>query len=369
MTMQRLDGPHVTWSVADLLGLPPEAVELQPTAACHRTCVFCSHIVRNKRGGVLTQDLISQLLSDAEALGVEQIAISGGGEPLYWEGDLARVLERAHEFAFVTLTTSGDQFLDRERSALSPLALACLPHVDALILNVPGVDDASLREQIVGGPTWSQLARVLRLLVEYSGESGLRSFRVLCAVVVSRDNFSDIPRIDRVLHEIGVDEVYFKEYKLFGRDASRRPRARIDLREHGAHDWRGCGSPDLRRFIASLESPRDAVGVACWTNRIGLGAIIDPNGNVFACTPTVGALEHVIGNAWEQRLPEIWAGPARRETVDRLSRRSEAGGCPIECRYHAHNRVFASRREAGANAEPSAPLAWTSNAGVDNLRD
>jgi radical SAM protein with 4Fe4S-binding SPASM domain len=356
VTMQRLDSEYSNWTLPRLLALPPEALEIQPTAACHRMCTFCSHIVRNKLSGLLTEQRVLTLLDAAESLGVRQISLSGGGEPLYWEGPIDLVLARAHRFAYVTLTTSGDQFLDRPSGRLSSLAERCLPHVDAVLLNVPGVDEAGLRAQIVDGPTWAQVERLLCLLVERARTQG---FLVLCAVVVNRANIDDVPRIDRVLHEIGVDRIYFKEFKLFGRDAARRPKARIDLRPLVGEEWTR-GSADLRRFAASLRHERAAAGVPCWTNRVGAGAIIDPKGNVYLCTPTVGAESLAIGNVNNDGLLELWHGAERRRLVEELSDRARTGGCPIECRYHPHNRAFHQQRVGAGDG-------WVSNAGLDDF--
>jgi len=339
----------------------PVRVEIQPTARCHRTCAFCSHLTRNAAGGDLPEPLVLALLGELADMGVRKVAISGGGEPLIWEGSLAAVLQAAARFGSPTLTTSGDQLWDDGSGTLSDLARSVLPACDALLLNVPGVDDASLRLQLVGGPTWARTRQLLAALVAFSGH--VHRPEIYVVVVVNSRNLHDLPAIDRTLTGLGISHIYYKRIKLYEPPGGR---AKLRVEPEGFHGLAaalgdGAASAGLRRFVANVEPPRDAP-VPCRMVELGFDAVIDPRGDVFVCTPTVGEAEHAIGNVYASRFAEIWGGPRHQEVVSALTRRSAAGSCPGECRYHPHNRAIRDLLSGSEGGGP--PL--LSNAGLDD---
>jgi radical SAM protein with 4Fe4S-binding SPASM domain len=316
-------------------------LEIQPTAHCHRVCSFCSHILRNQAGGELSAETVSAILRDARTLGVDTISISGGGEPLIWAaGDLAAAMSEARRFARVSLTTSGDQLWNDADTNLAELGERIIANCDDLLLNIPATDDDTFARTVTGGRPWSETEHLLKTLVARRRAGG--ECRVLCVVVVNTDNIGKLTAIDRTFCELGVDDVYYKPFKLY---EERSPARRVDprqlyreIREHVA-DARQ--SPGLRRFVNSL-AEATIENHPCWANRLALSAIVDPSGDLYLCTPTVGQPGHAIGNVVRASLIDLWKSAHRRKVMESLSERSASGGCPTDCRYRRHNAAIAA---------------------------
>jgi radical SAM protein with 4Fe4S-binding SPASM domain len=334
-----------SWSGADVQTLPPWHVEIQPTSRCMRKCVFCSHTLRNRRGGELLRSEVFGLLEEWRKWQPKKISFSGGGEPLEWQsGNLADVIEQAAQIANVSLTTNGDRLWSDHENTLSKECLQILPHCDSILLNVPAVEQASFKKQVVGGASWSTTERLLRTLINlkqtvWSVWRG-KSVELRCAVIVNTMNVDDLVHIDATLNDWGIDQIYFKRLKAFEKrdlepitveveDLVRRLQATDQL------TW----SSNLRRFWTDLTTGTEPGG-PCWMTRLGFGAIIDPLGEVYLCTPTVGKEEFSIGNVREKSFHELWVSSRRREVLHKLGAMSESNECPEECRYHRYNQMI-----------------------------
>jgi len=319
----------------------PSAVEIQPTARCHRICTFCSHIVRNHHGAQMTLPLALGLLDELEPMGVQRIALSGGGEPLYWGvSQLTAVALRAARFAKVSLTSSGDQLWDRAAGALIPSAAKVLAPYSELYINVPDVDPQVWRRLIVGGNTWEEAEGLLKALVALRMQCDELQYKVYVVVVVTLLNVKRIGLIDRVLSDCGVDGIYYKQFKNFEQRNVQRLKAddaTLLRLIHGAV----CSEPmsqSLQRFQQQIGQPTGGTA-RCWANRLAYSAIVDPSGEVFPCTPTVGQREFAIGTLQKQSFTSLWSSAQRAGVLKVLDERALAGGCPAECREHAVNRV------------------------------
>ena len=325
--------------------LAPISVEIQPTANCHRVCTFCSHVARNKGGRELSEAEVAGLLEEFRQMRIGRVIFSGGGEPLHWGLDrIERSIALADRFSRVALVSSGDQLWDREAGALDPSAGRLLPHLSEMFLNIPDVDEDEWRKQVVGGNTWPEARAMLTGLVELKARRSFERLNIYAVVVVTKQNIKNIGKIDETLAAIGVDGIYYKQFKAFEQRKVDKIKAdnetlRLKIDELTTPDPR---SPWLQRFVKSLSVPPVATA-RCWANRGGLFACIDPNGSVFACTPTVGDQTYAIGNIHDRRFQDVWSGRTRRTVVEELDRRAACGGCPAECREHPLNEAVELR--------------------------
>jgi radical SAM protein with 4Fe4S-binding SPASM domain len=346
---QRIDAlTKHTWGAIDGQILAPHSVEIQPTAHCHRTCSFCSHIIRNRRGGTITEPELRELLAEFADLGVQHVGFSGGGEPLYWSGGrLAEMIELAAGFATVSLTSSGDQLWDAEHERLHLDAFVVLRECSATYLNIPAVDELSFHKQVRGPSGWSHTSAMLRALIK-TRESDRATFKceVHAVVVISASNVDRVAEIDRVLTEHGVDAIYYKQWKNFENRNVRRLRLEDEhILERLSTIPEQTRSRDLVKFIGALRTPLPSQ--PCWANRIGYDAIIDPDGEIYLCTPTVGKAEFSIGNLDDGGFTACWTGAVRAGRIRELSGLSSDGACPSECRHHTFNAQVDARLKRG----------------------
>jgi radical SAM protein with 4Fe4S-binding SPASM domain len=330
---------HDTWGVIGGDVIAPYCVEIQPTAHCHRTCSFCSHIIRNRRGGTISEEEVRGLLADFRAMGVHRVAFSGGGEPLYWSGGrLAEMIEIAAEFSEVSLTTSGDQLWLDDRQELHPDASVLLERCMTMYFNIPAVDELNFAKQVRGPSGWSHSSKMLRnLVVLRDSDPGRYRCQLHAVVVVSVFNVDQIATIDRVLFEHGVDAIYYKQWKNF----EKRNVKRVKLEDEYIVDRLGAipeaeRSADLTAFIEGVKVEFPAHR-HCWSNRLAYNAIVDPDGEIYMCTPTVGKPEFSIGNLDDGGFAAVWTSAVRDAKLRELSQMSYDGLCPRECRHHPDN--------------------------------
>lgn len=327
-----------TWGSIDGEIIAPYCVEIQPTAHCHRTCSFCSHIIRNRRGGTMSEEEVRGLLTDFREMGVARIAFSGGGEPLYWTGGrLAEMVEIAAQFSEVSLTSSGDQLWVADRGELHPDAALLLEHCATMYFNIPAVDELSFAKQVRGPSGWSHTSTMVRNLLALRATDPERyRCRVEAVVVVSAFNVEQIAKIDRVLTEHGVDAIYYKQWKNFEKRNVKRVKLEDEhIVERLSMIPEAERSASLKEFVAglSVEFPTGH----CWSNRLAYNAIIDPDGEIYLCTPTVGNPEYSVGNLDDGGFAACWSGAVRAGKLRELSQMSYDGICPRECRHHPDN--------------------------------
>lgn len=317
----------------------PMSVEIQPTANCHRVCTFCSHIARNKGGKELSEAKVSELLDELKKMSVGRVIFSGGGEPLHWGLDrIERSVARAKSFSNVSLVSSGDQLWDRDAGTLDPVVERLLPNLTELFINIPDVDEEKWLKQVIGGNSWPEAQALLQGLVEVKDRKSLDTLKIYAVVVVTKQNIKNIKNIDSAMTSIGVDGIYYKQFKAFEQRKVDKIKAENEDLRLLMDELTETASMSLwlKRFVKSLAAP-PVVTARCWANRGGLFACIDPNGNVFACTPTVGDLNYTIGNIHKHDFRQIWCGQSRQAIVEELDQRAYCGGCPAECREHTLN--------------------------------
>ena len=321
---------------------PPDFLEIQPTTHCIRNCIYCSHKSRNRVGAELNSEVINRLTREFAQLDMRRIAISGGGEPLEWKsGNLSNTIAELAKFSLVSLTTNGDAFWNDKEEELSESAHIILNSCDDILINVPAVTNEGFRTQVSGHTTWDRLRKTIERLVSFRGSNINHRFKIHCVVVVNKYNAEDLEIIDRTLQDLSVDKIYYKQLKDFEQDSKLNDIKVLNEKILKFYETKTISeySKGLRRFFNSLTENTKSCS-SCWVNRLGFSAIIDPQGDVYLCTPTVGIKQFSIGNIVQKSFWEIWTSQRRSEIILALDQLSTNGFCPSECRYHGHNRIM-----------------------------
>ena len=338
---------------------PPYRVEIQPTSFCNRKCNFCSHSLRNKTGNELSSEKVSQLIDELISMGCRHISFSGGGEPFVWKkGNLCEVINRFYQKAEISLTTNGDGFWNSQKR--EPQRFDLLKKCKSIIINIPDTNALRFKEVIRGGSSWDIIKNTLIALIDYLKQSGL-DCRLFCAVVITKNNVDHILSIDHDLQEIGISNVYYKSLKDFeNHNLSGLTVSKDRLLQINAL----CSdniSPSLAKFLWSLSDADNLMHKEkCWINIIGQNAIIDPNGDVYICTPFVGKKEYSIGNINESSFSALWKCQQRQKIVKKLNQIYSHGECPKECRFLVHNAAIDSY------LQKTDDYSFIANAGIDS---
>jgi pyrroloquinoline quinone biosynthesis protein E len=275
----------------------PYTLIAELTYRCPLRCVYCSNPVQyaTDKKPELDTAAWQQAFSDAEALGVVQLNLTGG-EPLLRD-DLETLIEHAHRIGLYMSLISSAVGLTRER--LQALQQCGLDHVQ---ISVQGVTDADA-VRIAGR---SSLAHKLEC-ARWVRELGLP---LTLNVVLHRENIEQVPALIELAVNVGADRLelantQYLGWALLNRDALLPSAAQIDRARAQADAAR-------ERLLGKLELlfvlPDYQAGVArpCmqgWARRY---ILISPDGLVLPCHQA-----HTLpGLEWERvgdrPLREIW---------------------------------------------------------------
>lgn len=323
---------------AEIFELPPYRVEIQPTSYCNRKCSFCSHEIRNKTATEISYHTFSKLLESLRMCGCKNLSFSGGGEPFLWKrGKLLEAVRAAARFADVTLTTNGDGFMDLDDNVNKEFLNLC----SAIILNTPATNEELYRSMVMGNINWDTNCNIIKQLIRLRNKIK-STCRIYCVVVVNRNNIKDLINIDKDLIELNVDEIYYKQVKNY--EGGRLDYILVDQESlnYCREKLDSDNSIWLSQFLdyhKENEFNHEKM-TCCWANIIGMNAIVNPSGDVFICTPTVGIEEYCIGNINENDFQTIWYGNNRKRVIDKLNAKYKSDGCSDTCRYLGHNHAI-----------------------------
>ena len=348
-------------SIEEKKEIPPYRVEIQPTTRCNRNCSFCSHAIRNQRGTEIDYKTVCSVIDELFALGCRKVSFSGGGEPFAWrKGDLVSAISYAHAKNMeVTLTTNGDSFWNSAKGAITNTEL--LEWCSSIIINTPAVTDELFDELAGTKAGWSRIRKVLLNLTALKKQAG-SNCNICCVVVVSRQNMKSLNEIDSRVSALGVSQIYYKLVK----DFESNNLAAIAVEEAEISRLKRTVSKDgsiwLSQFLDSLVVRTLPEACRCWSNDMGMNAIVDPGADVYICTPYVGKRPFSIGNIHSDGgFAKVWKGDKRFVVIETLNKRYTERKCPKECRLMAHNILvddYLYNKDSGA--------AIITNAGIDS---
>lgn len=322
---------------------PPWTVGLSPTSRCTRTCFFCSHQGRNRRGEFLTEEKTEELITDLrDSLRPKGAILAGGGEPTFWEGDLASVIHALSEFCSVGIDTNGtllDKFL--RNGAIWRLFYLTVP--------ILGYDRKSY-QSVCEHDQFDIVDRNLREILSAKRERKLVYPYVNLKVAINQRSYKDLVPLLRYAESIGADNTFIRVMNNF------EGRTDIDLTQEQRQivyemvtNEPGFEGSYIRIFAQNLVNPHSrsveqqtpVLPSHCWTVMLMHNMGIKPNGDVFLCVPTTDQEEFSIGNVNKMRLTEMWGNERHLEVIRELDERMGKGLCDLrKCRHYRLNIVL-----------------------------
>ena len=268
-------------------------LQLELVNACNYRCPLCRTL---ERDGVtrrrMTLDELRRVVEPV-ARDLSAVALYGTrGEP-YLHADLEPAIAwlRAATPARVELSTNGSLLLpDRAQATLEA-------GLDRLIVAVDGLTQESYARYRVGGQLETVLENV-RELCRRKRAGGFET-QVVFQLIPMAANEPELPRLDALARELGVDEVRLKLSQSVARDPDLRPRQ---------EGLRAALAAPAREFPCPFGSDK---------------LYVDPNGDVFPCCYAEGRPGLRIGNALETPLPDLFASPLARAVREPFLRGGE----------------------------------------------
>jgi PqqA peptide cyclase len=265
------------------------------TYACPLHCPYCSNPLNlaDYRDELTTEEW-QRVLSEARALGVLQLHLSGG-EPLQ-RRDLVELVSSARDLGFYTNLITSAIGLSRRRA--EELKAAGLDHVQISIQ----ADEQALSDRIAGTPSYERKIAAARMVKELD-------WPLTMNVVVHRHNIDRMGRILDLAEELGADRIELANTQYYGwawrnRAALLPSRAQLDRAEEivRAARRRLAGRMEIIYVIPDYYSKYPKPCMGGWgKNQL----TVTPSGNVLPC-PAAHTLNLPRATVRESPLAWIW---------------------------------------------------------------
>jgi MoaA/NifB/PqqE/SkfB family radical SAM enzyme len=206
----------------------PHCVEIHPTDFCNQACSYCFHggvgEDVSRRGEMFTVDDYCALVDELAEIGVEELSVSGGGEPLLYRGIGALLQHVVRSPLSLRVVTNAN--------VIPPDAVDALTEAAEVRVSLDSVQPEVYNRQrgLRGGNLLGRTLNNLRQL-RAARESSAGRVRLACTFLISDVNQHEIESFARtMLEDVGVDTVVYKQ-DIYGRIAADDPAVRHRLDE------------------------------------------------------------------------------------------------------------------------------------------
>lgn len=274
----------------------PDTVFLEVTRACNLHCIHCFNTSGKRLSKQLSQTQFESVIKDLVSGGVQEIRFTGG-EPMVVPGIIS-LIRRASELGIRTsMGTNAALINGNKADALAKAGLR------AGIVSFDGLE--SRHDQIRGKGSFKLSMDGLKRLRQ-------RNISVRVNIVVMRSNLSDMSKLVKFLHEIGVS-VFIRRLILSGR-ASATPNEMLTSTEYSVlrkslqtylDDSKGLVDGHyLKERRVQMRIILPFVRKDCSAGHRGL--IILPDGRIQTCGFLGPLGETSIGRVPEEHMADIW---------------------------------------------------------------
>lgn len=306
----------------------PWAVEVHPTTKCNHACIHCSYKERNENRIELDRLTFEKLIDSLISMKVRGVFFSGGGEPCaykYLKDAIVKLHENGVEVAIVT---NGSLI---EKMGIMDVA----NHLNYIAVSVPSCSQ-KMFEKITGKP---YVDKVLSLPEKIRDIHRDASPVIGTRIVITNLIVKEVPYILETLKQRGFDYANFKivrDYESRGLGVSDdmiiKLKAEIDdLMCRGLIDHRYT---NLDR-IFDYKKPYNPIGT-CHMNKMGLLAVVTPEGDVYHNISEIIREDFKIGNLHDKPLDELWNSPQHEKVKKRSHDLWTSGKCE-NCRSIGFN--------------------------------
>lgn len=178
----------------------PAVIQIEPTDICNLKCPLCpaSEELTNRKRGFMTIETFQQIL---EELGDVLIAayLYSWGEP-FLNKDIFRMIESCTSHNILTLIPTNGQCLQTLDEALAVVDSG----LTAIIIAIDGSTQEIYQVYRKGGDV--EKVKRCAALIEEAKSKRVSSFPYTCMrTVITRDNQEDLPNIERLARDLGVN--------------------------------------------------------------------------------------------------------------------------------------------------------------------
>ena len=307
----------------------PWAVEVHPTAKCNHACIHCSYKERNENRIELDKETFEGLVDSLIRMKVHGVFFSGGGEPCAYPHLKDAIVKLNENGVEVAIVTNGSLI---EQMGIIDVA----DHLNYIAVSVPSCN-AEMFEKITGKP---YVDRVLALPKKIRSVHGDRSPVIGTRVVITNLIAKEVPSILQALKDNEFDYANFKivrDYESRGLGVSEEMADELkkeieQLVSEGKVDHRYTNIDKVFDYRKPYEPVR-----TCHMNKMGLLAVVTPEGDVYHNISEIVREDFRIGNLHEKPMHELWNSPEHQMVKERSEQLWLSGKCE-NCRSIGFNQ-------------------------------
>ena len=299
--------------------LRPVKLQLNPTNMCNLKCPFCwlRDFPDLKYDDEVSGGRYEELIKEAKKLGIKEIQITGGGEPLMRK-DLLNIMKTIKEHGIVgKLTTNGTLFNKRMVEAIVEMGW------DEIVFSLDGPNEKiNDMHRGVNGAFKASIEWIKCFLSSRKKDKPKLSIHM----VLTSKNFEVLSEMFEFVHKLGLNNLSIEpivllatrtrsgEEFLFREEHTRRlmyslEKAKLISRKYGFQSnverlnvEMIKSTKNMKKVIEKQESPHELLSLMCYEPWYHI--VIRPNGFVGPCC----MFDRSPENIKEKSLNDVWFG-------------------------------------------------------------
>ncbi len=281
---------RLSYHLSKLIGRPvhwgmPMSIEIEPTTSCNLRCPQCISGLRDftRETGMLQPSLFEKMIDELYP-DLLFLVLYFQGEPFLNKKFLDYVRYASNKNIYVVTSSNGHYFTDDIAKETVQSGLS------RLTVSVDGASQDTYSKYRIGGKLDEVIAGTKRVL-EWKKKLKSSTPHVILQFIVFKHNEHELPLIQKLADEIGVDELAIKTAQVYGyeNDEDFIP----DNTELSRYEKGADGRYAIRNKLENH----------CW--KMWRSSVITWDGWVVPCCFDKDAT-HKLGNVTEQNFKSVW---------------------------------------------------------------
>ena len=270
----------------------PYSISIEPTTSCNLRCPECPSGLRSftRPTGMMDITLYRKVIQEMHRH-VMHLIIYFQGEP-YLHKQFFEMVRYAHQKKIYTATSTNAHYLDDENAKQTVLS-----GLDKLIISIDGTTQETYESYRVGGDL-EKVIQGTKNIMKWKKALKSSTPKVVLQFLVVGPNEHEIPAIQQLAQELGVDELKLKTAQIYDYEQGSPFMPKNEMYSRYRKNEKGK---------YELKSKGDK---SCW--KMWHSCVITWDGKVVPCCFDKDA-QHSMGNLKEQAFIDVWKSPAYQQ--------------------------------------------------------
>ncbi|MCM1251248.1 MAG: radical SAM protein [Clostridium sp.] len=314
----------------------PLYVRIKPTNICNQNCWYCVYandkVIENRsvdRRESIPWEKMQEIINNLSEMGTKAITFSGGGEPLCYH-HIYETLELVRQKNIDYAMISNGQALDEK-------ARKVLKDAKWLRISLDSVNQ-EMYQSIRGVNTYSVVMENIEKFAQEKNAECVLGVNF----VITKDNYSKVYEMCKILSGIGVDNVKFSPLMVKGAIPEYHKQIRGNIEEQlmkAKSDFQDEHFSIIDKYTndASFDKQFEKKCSHCYIKEIF--TVIGADCNVYYCHQRAYTQMGMIGSLTNQSFKELWFSD---ETTEKFRKMIPQNECNFRCAFEERNELLDS---------------------------